>query len=121
RRLGNANEAEQLDRARSCFRSGHVPVGPNRFDDLPADTEVRVEARERILEDEGDLGSPHLPELLAVHGEQIASCEDRLPGYAGPLRQSDDRLHRDALTGARLADDAERPARFYVERHPADG
>ena len=98
-----------------------VAVGLDRLDDLPAHAEVRMQARERVLEDQRDLGAADLPQLLGVDRQQVAALEQRLPGDVGALRQPDDRLRRDALARARLADDAERLAALDLERDAAHG
>ncbi len=98
-------------------------VQDDRFHDLRADGEHRVERRHRLLEDHADVAAAdrlHLP--LGQPHEVVAEERDAARFDAGGRRQQPhDRERRDALAGAAFADDAERAARLEAERQIVDG
>ena len=75
RGLGDADLAEQLDRARARLGLGDVAVRLDRLDDLPADLVEGVQRGERVLEDHRDLVAAHRPQPLVVELEQVAAAE----------------------------------------------
>ena len=48
-------------------------MDPEHLCDLGSDGEDRVERRQRVLEDDGDLRTAHGALLAGVHGQQITS------------------------------------------------
>ena len=65
-RLGNADGVEELDRAVARRAPARDAVHHQRFLDLVADGEDRVQRRHRLLEDQRDLGAADLLHLLLV-------------------------------------------------------
>jgi hypothetical protein len=119
--FGKTDESEEIDRALPCCALADRLVSSNRLDDLPADPVERMEARQRILEDQGDLRSANEAKLLGRHAEQVLSVEVRAARYLRALGQAHDRLGRDALSRARLADDRERLSVLDAEREVVNG
>ena len=115
-RIRNPDELEQLHGALPRVVLAPVRVvREHRLGDLVTDGQDRVQRRHRVLEDHrhvaaADLAKPLLPQL-----QQVLTLEDRLAlGDPGARAQPEDGQHRDALAGARLADDAEHLARLEV-------
>ena len=72
------DQAEQLDRPlRAPAARATSSCTLDHLRDLPADPVVRMQARERILEDHRDPGAAHRAQLLGGHGEQVAPLEQR--------------------------------------------
>ena len=98
-------------------------VEDDRFHDLSADGEHRVQRRHRLLKDHADVAAAdrlHLP--LGQPHEVAAEERDAARFDAGGRgQQPHDRERRDALAGAALADDAERAALLEAEREIVDG
>src|SRR5450432_3120377 len=80
---------------------------PQHLHDLPTDPIVRVQARERILEDPRDLGAPNMPHFAGVEREEVLTLEHSAATDVSTLSEAHDGLGRDTLARARLADDAE--------------
>ena len=80
-----------------------------RFHDLEANGERRIERRRRLLEDHRDVLAGQRAALRVGKAHEIASLEQQLVGRdaAGERHQSHHRQHADTLAGAGLADDAE--------------
>ena len=73
--LGNADLAQQLDRALARLRARHAHVQPQHFLELQADGEHRVQRRHRLLEDHRDVGAAQLAQL--ADRQRRASCGRR--------------------------------------------
>jgi hypothetical protein len=78
-RAGDADEAEQLDRARPCLRLRDVAVRADRLDKLPADLVEGVKRRQRVLEDHRDLVAADALQVVVAGDEQILALEHRGP------------------------------------------
>jgi hypothetical protein len=96
-------------------------VLPDHLDDLPPDLVVRVQARQRVLEDHADPGPADAAQRRRVRAEEVDAVERGAAGDARAPREPDDRLGRNGLARSRFADDAERASAFHGERHPPDG
>src|SRR5512132_663798 len=81
-----------------------------RFADLAADGEHRVQARHRVLEDHRDLAPPDLAQLGVGETQQVAASEHRraVRDLSSAREDAHQRERGHALAAARLADDAER-------------
>ena len=105
-------------------------VEEDRLDDLRADRVHGTEGGHRLLEDEADVAASNRAYLAAVGLEldqvdfrSVRAREDDLAfdDSAGTIDDAQDRLRRDALAAAALADDAERLSREDVEGRAVDG
>ena len=87
--VGNADELQELDRARFRLRVVHPHMDRQRLGDLQPDREQRVERRHRLLEDHRDVAAADLAHLLVVEVEQVAAVEHdaALRDAAGEARQ----------------------------------
>ena len=109
--------------ARRRAALGRKPgVGLDRLDELLADAEQRVEARQRVLEDHADALAAQAPHVLV---REVVDALAREPHLAAgdPPRRIDEPDHRragDRLAGARFADDAQHLAGRDVERDAVD-
>ena len=95
----------------------------DRLADLVADRQRRVEAGQRVLEDEPDLLAAQLAHVLGAELQQVDAVEqdragDDLAGRVG--HEPGDRQRRDALAAAGLADQPERLAVADVEADVVD-
>src|SRR5438876_1427209 len=103
---------------------------PHRLDDLRPDRMDGTEGRHRLLEHEADIAAADRTHLGAV-GLQLRDVDLRsvlareddlsLDDAPGRIDDAQDRLRRDALAAAALADDAERLSREDVEGDAVDG
>ena len=94
----------------------------DRFHDLRADGEHRVERRHRLLKDHADVAAADRLHLPLGQADQVAA-EERDPARfdaGGRRQQPHDRERRDALARAALADDAERAALLDAKRDIVD-
>jgi hypothetical protein len=91
-------------------------MGQDHLRDLGAHPELRVQARQRILEHHRNLGAPHLPELIRCHGDEIGALEERRTAYARTTGQAEQGLHGDGLATARLPHDPEGATFVHRER-----
>ena len=105
------------------FGFAHALVQDDRFHDLRADGEHRVQRRHRLLEDHADVAAADRLHLPFGQADEIAAEErDSARFDAGGRReQPHDRERRDAFAGAAFADDAERAAVLELEREIIDG
>ena len=93
------------------------------FADLVADGQRRVQAGQRVLEDEPDLLAPQLAHVLGAELQEVDPVEqDRArDDPAGRIRDEPrDRQRRDALAAAGFADQPERLAVADVEADIVD-
>jgi len=77
--------------------------------DLPAHLVQRVQAGQRVLEDDGDLRAADLLQLVRAQRQQVGAVEERLPGDLAAGREPEQGLGQDGLAAAGLTDDAQRP------------
>ncbi len=75
RRVGQPDRFEQLDGASSRLGSAGFPVDEQRFCDLIADGEHRVQRRHWLLENQRNLCATHAPHLGLWQSQQIAATE----------------------------------------------
>ena len=120
---GDAHELEQLDHAGRGAGAVAAAMHPQGLLDLRPDRVHRVEGAHGLLEDHADVGAQHPAHLALGEGEQVAPFEADLPRSHPPRRldEPEDGKRGDALAAARLADEAQRPARREVEGHVIDG
>jgi hypothetical protein len=121
--LGDADRVEHLHRQAPCRAVAHlVVVGADGLDQLVADPVDRVERGHRVLEDHRYPRPPHLAQVLLGGPDQLAAMQLRraTDPRVGRAREADDRLCRDALTRARLADDRQHLTRAQLEGNPVD-
>src|SRR4029450_2527216 len=90
-------------------RESHVLA--DRLGDLVADRQRRIEAGQRVLEDEPDLLAPENANLVVVQLEHVDAVEDDLAGddlarWIGDQPRDGER--RDGLAAAGLTDEPER-------------
>ena len=116
-RRGDPDVVEQLDRARTRLAPAHAELDAQRLRDLLADREDGIEAARRVLEDHRDLAAPDRAQLARRESEQVASPPEHLAfdDPSGLRHDPEHRAERDALAGARFADDALRGALLDVE------
>ena len=107
-----------------CHRlaAAGAAVDDERFRDLVADGEDRVERRHRLLKDERDLGAAHLAHLRFGQRQQIAVLEpDAAAGDPSRrLHEAHQRQRRDRLAAARFADQPKRFPGSNLEAHVVD-
>ena len=99
RRVRDADHLQQLDGTFIGVVPADVLVCLDRFGDLLADPEQRVEACEGVLEDHRDAGAPDGTHLLLIEPEKILALELGPAGDLGARAQSHDRLRGDGLAG----------------------
>src|SRR5215213_6831305 len=122
-RLGDADEAQHLDRLRPRLPGGHFPVQAEHFGDLVADPHHRIERGHRLLKDHRDPISPDLAHFGLGEAEQIGAFQrHRAADHpAGRVRhQPHHRQRGHALAAAGLADDRQRLAAADAERDVVD-
>ena len=97
--VGNADEPEQLDRARARSLLGDVAVRLNRLDQLRAHLVEGVQRRERVLEDHRDLVAADRSHVAFGERYEIFTFEEDPPGHARALRarQAERGQRRDRL------------------------
>ena len=117
RRVRNVDRLHQLDRGRPRFAPRRASMDEQRFGDLIADREDRVERGHRFLKDQRDLRAANRAHVALVERQQIAALEaDGAAGDpAGPLNETHDRQRGDGLPAPRLADQPERLAGANLE------
>src|SRR5258706_3394616 len=119
---GDADFAEELDRALARGRGRERQVRLGGVGDLAADGVERIQRRERGLEDCADAPSAGLAHLLAGKVVDASSFEEDLAAGDSPrwIEEPDDRGAGDRLAGPGLAYHAEHLARRDVEAHVVD-
>ena len=96
----------------------------NRFGNLFADRQDRIERRHRVLKDHRDLAAANLAHLRSGFLEQVFAFEEYLAlriDPAGPLDEAHDRKRVDRLARSRFADDAQRRTGIERIREAVDG
>jgi len=118
-RIGNADQDEHFDGAFLGGLPVEVLMQAQRFADLTADVEHRVEARHRLLENHADVVAADVAHLAIGEFEQFGSLEaDRSGDLAGRFRdQAEDRIRGDRLAAAALADNRQRFTLLHVKGH----
>ena len=79
-RPGDADRAEQLDRAVTGVPAPHAPVHLQALGELPADGEHRVEGGAGVLKYHPDVRPSYSPHALVVKGEEVAAPEAHFLG-----------------------------------------
>ena len=97
--------------SRACARRAE-PVGEERLGDRGADTDARVEARERILEDHLDVAA-HVAHPALVEREDVVAVEQDRARVR--LDQAQDRAAGRRLAAAGFADQRQRLAGLQAE------
>ena len=106
--IGDADQAEQFDRAPVRRGGVHAAVLLQRFGDLPADGEHRIQRGHRLLEHHADLAAAYFAHLCIRELQDIAAGKANLTACDASGRIGDQAQHRqrtDRLAGAALADD----------------
>ena len=122
-RIGDADQAEQLDGARVRRSAIGSAVLLERLGDLPADGENGIQRCHRLLEDHADVAAPHLAHLLVGELHQVAAGEQNLAARDPPGRirdQAQNRQRPDGLARSALADDRDRLALLDGVGDPVD-
>ena len=87
--VGDADQPQQLERARARLRLAHLEMDDQRLHDLQPDRQDRIERGHRLLEDHGDVAAAHLAHLARRRAR--AGCGPRTgcgrPGCAPCLGQ----------------------------------
>ncbi len=123
-RIGDADQAEELDGA-LVRRSGvGAAVLLDRLGDLPADGENGIQRRHRLLEDHADIAAPNFTHFLVGELHEVAAGEENLAARDPPWRvrdQAQNRQRPDGLARPALADDRDRLALLDGIGYPVDG
>ena len=108
--VGDADQAQHLDRACARGALGQMLMDDRRLGDLVADRKDGIQRRHRLLEDHRDLIAADRAELGRRQREQITSLElDQAAGQDMPGRlrnEPENRERRDRLAAPGFADDA---------------
>jgi hypothetical protein len=107
-RLWHPHQPKHLDRAGAGLLARKPAVQDQRFGDLVADGQDRIQRRHRLLEDHGYGVAANLAHLGLRQVEQIATLEHHasVDGASGRRRdQAQEGKRRDAFAAAGLADD----------------
>src|SRR6516162_10398596 len=85
-RVGDANQAEELDRALVCSSAVGPAVLLKRFSNLAPDGENRIERRHRLLEHHADIAAPNFAHLRIRELHEVAAEEANLAARDSPGR-----------------------------------
>jgi hypothetical protein len=114
-----SGDAMRTERSNSIARRQAV----DRFADLVADGEERVQRRHRVLQDHGNSFAADPAHLGVGFGQQVLALEHH--AAAGDVRrrrqQPQDAERKRALARAGFAHDAQGLARIQAQRHVVDG
>ena len=103
------HQVQRFDGSRKGLAPARLAVLAHRFGDLFADGQDRVERRQRLLEDHGDLIAAQILHLALVHGEKILAMDLDRASCDTPLRvEAAERQRGHRFAAAGFADDAER-------------
>jgi hypothetical protein len=97
--LLDADTAHRVDRARPRFLQAQAFVKLERFGDLVAYRENRIQRRHRLLEDDGYVAPAKLVQLVRGHGEHAPAFEANLAGQPRRFDEPQERKRRDRLAG----------------------
>jgi hypothetical protein len=120
--IGHLHQRQGFDGAVMGFAPRAPAVLAHGFGDLLADAQHRVQRRQRLLEDHGDLFAAPVLDLPLAHRKEIGSLDEN-PSRHHVRRfgeQSQQRKRRHRLAAAAFAHDAERLAGPDGERHFRD-
>ena len=120
--LGDADQAQQLDRAPHRRLPADAEMAPHPFGELRADRQQRVERGHRLLEDHRDLAAADRPDLILAERQQVAAGEvDAALDAAGRgWHEPEDGERADRLAAAGFADHRDGLALGDVIGDPAD-
>ena len=122
-RLRDPHHAQQVDGLPDALLLRHPAVDLEDLGDLVSHPMDRVQRRQGVLEDHGDLLPADVAQLVRRQLQEVLALEDDLAADAGLLLR--DQPHhgeeRHALARAGLADHAERLAGRDRQRHAVDG
>jgi hypothetical protein len=114
--LRDADPGQQLHRPLvRLLLADRLVVGTDHLGDLPAHLVQRVQAGQRVLEDDGDLRAADLAQRLGPQGQQVLAREHRPARHLATGGQPEQGLGEDGLAATRLPDDAERLAGIHAE------
>ena len=122
-RRRNADQRQEFDGAPAPGGLIHVEMGFQRFHQLKADGEARIEARHRLLEDHGEVLAGDGAALARRHGQEVTTVEGHLFGrhFRSPGQKPHDGQHGNRLARAGFADYCQDFALVDRKRHPIDG
>ena len=109
-RSRNSDTAQQFHSPLPGLPPTHPEMGAQRFLDLEAHGQNRIEGSHRILEDEPDLAASNPSQILPAELKQVPALEHRFPGQDLGWRhgqQPQHGQHRRALAGTALAHNPE--------------
>ena len=108
-RIGNAHQVQQVDGPLAAGLLITALMDLNRFHNLVADGEARVEAGHWILEDHRHFRPHQLAPLFFRDALQIAAVKFQFVRHhpAGIVNQPHNRQRADGFTGAGLPDDTD--------------
>ena len=120
---GDADGAEQLQRAGAGLASAEAEVQAQHLLDLEADREGRVQRGDGLLEDHGDLAPDQAAALGRGHRQQVAAVIGHLVGGdgGGVGQKAHHRQHRHGLARAGFAHDGQDLAPVHADVHAIDG
>ncbi len=121
---GDADALEYLDGRSPGVGPVHALVDPEHLGYLFADADHRVQRRQRVLEDHGDLAAPDALVILLGQTDELLTEEfDRAAGDPGRrgVQDAHDGLSRDRFARPRLAQDRDGLAPVQRETHTVDG
>ena len=115
-RICDVDLAQERDCALGCVACRKPAVSDLSLGDLASNRQDRIEGGGRVLENEPDLLSPHVPELLGIGADDLGSAENnRAADPSGCRKEAGDRQRSDTLAGSRFPDDAENFVSVDVE------
>ena len=114
--VGNADNVQQFDGARTRGSASQAKVLCKAFGDLSSDGQHRVQRGHRLLKHDGDFPAAQRPQLRFRQSRQVTpSPEDVAAGLRNARQQTKDGAQRQALTRTGFAYDAEYLAGVDVE------
>jgi hypothetical protein len=100
-RVRNADPAQELHGSFGGLFLGYVLfVGPDHLGDLPAHPVQRMQAGQRVLEDDRDPRAADLAHLIFAQLQQVGPAEDSLAGDLGTRGEPEQGLGQDRLAAA---------------------
>ena len=102
-RIGNADQLQQLQGARTCRRFADTEMNQHRLHDLKADRQHRIERSHRLLKNHRDVAAAYGAHLVGRQFQQITTLKQNAAANdaASRLRQQlhdGERRHRFAAT-----------------------
>ena len=120
-RPGDADRAEQLDRAVTGVPAPHAPVHLQALGELAADGEHWVEGGAGVLKHHPDVRPSYSPHALVVKGEEVAAPEAHFLGLdLGSVgwQEAQNGQHGGRLAAARFRPPARGPPRAERRSSP---